>query len=158
MLGKWLPSYRKRAKRKVSTSPKFYFSDVGVVSCLSKRGAVEMGSELMGKAFENWIFHEIDCHRMYSELYYNLSFWRLTSGIEVDFILGDMEVAIEVKSSQKVRPEYSKGLLQLKIEHPTLKRMLLVCTVDERRVLDSGVEVMPYQDFLNELWSGEIVK
>ena len=158
MLGKWLPSYRKREKRKVTTSPKFYFSDVGVVSHLSKRGFLEIGSELAGKAFENWIFHEIDCHRMYSELYYDLSFWRLTSGIEVDFILGDMEIAVEVKSSQKIRPEHSKGLLQLKVDHPTIKRLIIVCTTDTKRVLDSGVEIMPYQDFLNELWNDYLIK
>ena len=111
----------------------------------------------MGKAFENWIFHEIDCHRMYSELHYDLSYWRLTSGIEVDFILGDMEVAIEVKASQKIRSEHSKGLLQLKEDHPHVKRLIMVCTTDKKRVLDTGVEVMPYQDFLDELWGGDVI-
>jgi uncharacterized protein len=157
MLGKWLPVYRKRPKRKISTSSKFYFSDVGVVSHLCKRGNIEYGSELMGKALENWVFHELDCHRMYSETYYDLSFWRLTSGIEVDFILGDMNVAIEVKSSSRVRSEHSKGLQQLKIDHPEVKRLILVCLTDKKRQLDSGVEIMPYSNFFDDLWAGKIM-
>src|SRR5690606_15649866 len=31
LIGRWLPAYRKRPKRKIQSSPKFYFSDVGVV-------------------------------------------------------------------------------------------------------------------------------
>ena len=42
MLGRWLPSYRKRPKRRVAMLPKFYFSDVAVVNQLAKRGTVEV--------------------------------------------------------------------------------------------------------------------
>jgi len=35
LLGRWLPSFRKRPKRRVAASPKFYFSDVGVVNFLA---------------------------------------------------------------------------------------------------------------------------
>ena len=59
LLGKWLPAYRKRRKRRLIGSPKFYFADVGVVNRLARRGALSPGSELYGKAFENWVFHEL---------------------------------------------------------------------------------------------------
>lgn len=54
MLGHWLPAWRKRPKRRVIGAPKFYFADVGVAGYLAKRGHVAPGSELFGKALENY--------------------------------------------------------------------------------------------------------
>ena len=93
LLGRWLPAYTKRSKRRVITAPKFYFADVGMVNHLAKRGGLQAGSELYGKAFENWVFHELSAHNAYSEAFATLSYWRLASGIEVDFIVNDMQLA-----------------------------------------------------------------
>ena len=100
LLGRWLPAYTKRPKRRVITAPKFYFADVGMVNHLAKRGGLQAGSELYGKAFENWVFHELSAHNAYSETFATLSYWRLASGIEVDFIVNDMQLAIEAKASR----------------------------------------------------------
>ena len=86
LLGRWLPAYRKRAKRRLIGAPKFYFADVGVVNVLAMRARLERGSELYGKAFENWVFHELCAYNSYSESFAQLSYWRLASGIEVDFV------------------------------------------------------------------------
>jgi len=66
------------------------------VNFLARRGQLEAGSELFGKAFENWVFHELSAHNAYLEAYAELSYWRLASGIEVDFII-DADVAIEAR-------------------------------------------------------------
>ena len=87
MLGHFLEAYRKRPKRLVIGAPKFYFADVGVVNDLAKRGPLETGSELFGKAFENWIFHELNAHRSYQDVNHDLTYWHLASGTEVDFII-----------------------------------------------------------------------
>ena len=92
--------YRKRPKRRVSVAPKFYFSDVGVVNILARRGVLQPGSELFGKAFENWCHHELHTYNQYQERFAQLSYWRLAGGTEVDFIVNDMEIAIEVKGSK----------------------------------------------------------
>ncbi|MGH7820250.1 MAG: ATP-binding protein, partial [Candidatus Binatia bacterium] len=101
LLGRWLPGYTKRPKRRVIAAPKFYFADVGVVNHLARRGTLERGSELYGKAFENWLFHELAAHNAYADAFARLSYWRLASGIEVDFIVDDMRVAIEAKATTK---------------------------------------------------------
>lgn len=72
LLGRWLPAYRKRPKRRVQQSPKFYFSDVGVVNFLTRRGRLEVGSELFGKAFENWVMHELTAYNHYRERHMDL--------------------------------------------------------------------------------------
>lgn len=77
----------------------FYFFDVGIVNQLLKRKEIEQGSEVFGNAFEHFIYQEIYAHSSYSGLDYTVSYWRTTSQIEIDFVLGDNEVAIEIKSS-----------------------------------------------------------
>ncbi len=75
LLGRWLPAYRKRPKRRLVAAPKFYFSDVGVVNRLARRGVLEAGSELYGKAFENWVFHELSAFLAYRERDDALAYW-----------------------------------------------------------------------------------
>src|SRR5687767_4926099 len=69
LIGRWLPAYTRRPKRRVVTSPKFYFTDVGVVNHLARRGRLERGGELFGKALENWVLHELVAHVAYRESY-----------------------------------------------------------------------------------------
>jgi len=156
LLGRWLVSYRKRPKRRVAAAAKFYFSDVGVVNFLAKRGTLERGGELYGKAFENWCFHELTACNMYSEAYAELSYWRLSSGAEVDFIINDMEVAIEAKASQKINAKHLKGLRNLKVDHPSVKRRMIICLEQKSRETDDGIEIVPAKDFVEMLWHGEI--
>jgi uncharacterized protein len=157
LLAKWLPSYRKRPKRRVITSPKFYFSDVGVVNILAKRGFVEQGSELYGKTFENYIFHELSAYNSYKEKFFELSYWRLPSGIEVDFIINDAKIAIEAKTSQKVTSDHLKGLRELKIEFPKIKKRILVCLEKKPRLTEDKILILPYRNFLEQLWNGNII-
>lgn len=94
-LARWLPAYQKRPKRRVIGAPKLYFADVGIVNRLARRGELLAGSELYGKAFENWVFHELSTYLNYRERDIRLCYWRLASGVEVDFVLGDMQVALK---------------------------------------------------------------
>jgi hypothetical protein len=64
-----------------------------VVNFLTHRRDLSKKTASFGKAFENWVFHELQCFLKYSHAHYSMSYWQLTSGVEVDFILGDMEIA-----------------------------------------------------------------
>ncbi len=156
LLGRWLPAYRKRPKRRVIRAPKFYFVDVGVVNRLAKRGELSPGSELYGKAFENWVFHELSAFASYREFDGGLSYWRLASGIEVDFILGDMEIAIEAKSSARVTRDHLKGLRSLVEDHPDVGRRIVVCRESRARKTEDGIEILPASSFVRRLWAGDL--
>lgn len=158
LLGRWLPAYTRRPRRRVITSPKFYFSDVGVVNFLAKRGRMEPGSDLFGKAFENWCHHELVAYNLYSESFADLSFWRLTSGIEVDFVVDRMQLAIEAKASGRISSNHLKGLRQLKIDHPGVERRMVVCLEPKRRTTPDGIEVVPIHDFSLMLWQGKLFR
>ena len=154
--GRWLPAYRKRIKRRLIHASKFYFSDVGVVNFLAKRNHIEQGSTNYGKAFENWLFHELSAYNAYRERFAELSYWRLPSGVEVDFIINDMEVAIEAKATSKITTDHLKGIRNLKAEHPTVKQCIIVCHEQKQRVTSDHILICPAHAFIEKLWSGEI--
>jgi predicted AAA+ superfamily ATPase len=156
LLGQWLPAYRKRPKRRVIAAPKFYFADVGVVNHLARRGELHRGSELYGKAFENWVFHELRAHNAYSEAFARLSYWRLASGIEVDFIVNDMQVAIEAKATAKVTSDHLKGLRSLVQDHPRTKQRVVVCLERQSRRTEDGILILSATDFYERLSAGDL--
>lgn len=155
LIGRWLPAYRRRPKRRVIGAPKFYFFDVGVVNRLARRGTLRAGSELFGKAFENWVFHELSAHIAYADADASLAYWRLASGIEVDFIVNDMQVAIEAKASRRVTSDHLKGLRQLQLDH-NVGRRILVSLEPKRRTTDDGIEILPARTFARLLTEGRL--
>lgn len=156
LLGRHLPAYTARPKRRVIQAPKFYFADVGVVNHLAKRGPLQPGGELFGKALENVLHHELAAFREYHERDWSLGYWRLASGLEVDFVIGEAEVAIEVKSIAKVGTEHLHGLGAFAEDHPEVRRRIVVCNEPKRRKLSSGIEIVPVKTFLQELWKGGV--
>lgn len=155
LTGRFLPSFQKKPKRRVILAPKFYYFDVGIVNYLLKRGIIKMGSEAFGNAFEHFIYQELFAHSHYSGLNYPLHYWRTTSQIEIDFVLGDHEVALEVKSTTNATPRHAKGLASFAEEY-TVKKQILVTNDPFPRQM-GHVLVLPYMIFLQKLWAGEII-
>lgn len=155
LIGRFLPSFQKRPKRRVILAPKFFFFDVGIVNYLLKRGRIEMGSESFGNPFEHFIYQELVAHRHYSGIQYPLYYWRTASQIEIDFVLGDHEVAIEVKSTKNATLRHAKGLQRFAEEY-TIKKQLLVTNDPFPRQMGKTL-VLPWNIFLQKLWAGEII-
>ena len=144
-----LPAWRKSRKRKPLASSKYYFFDVGVVSALQGR-TFRSGTPEFGEALETYLMHELISYRDYVSGE-PLSYWRSTSGFEVDFIIGD-HTALEVKAKANVSTSDLKPLRAL-AEEKRLRRYLCVSLEPRRRKFE-GAELIPYRDFLDELWNG----
>ncbi len=86
----------------------------------------------------------------YRERAVDLFYWRLASGIEVDFIVGNMAVAIEAKATVKVTADHLKGLRHLRDDHPRVRRVV-VCLEPRRRRTDDGIEILPVTAFTEDL-------
>jgi len=144
-----IPAWRKSKKRKPLSSSKYYFFDVGIVAALQGR-EFRLGTPEFGEAFETYLMHELISYRDY-RFEEPLSYWRSTSGFEVDFILGD-HTAVEVKAKENISPNDIKSLRALSDEKK-LKRYLCVSLEPRARRLGE-VLILPYQEFLEELWDG----
>lgn len=155
LIGRYVPSYQHKPKRRVIQAPKFYFFDLGIVNYLLNRGEIKMGSETFGHAFEHFLYQEMFAHSRYSGKQYSISYWRTASQLEVDFILGEHEIAVEVKSTNNANPRHLKGLKRFAEEYNT-RQMILVCNEPMPRLMD-GVLVLPWKVFLERLWAGELM-
>ena len=142
-----LPAWRKSTKRKPLASSKFYFFDVGVVAALQGR-EFRAGTPEFGEALETYLMHELNSFSDYISGE-PLSFWRSTSGFEVDFIMGD-HTALEVKAKKNISPNDIKSLRML-AEERKLKRYLCVSMEPRRRKI-GNIDILPYKDFLDLLW------
>ena len=145
-----LPAWRKSKRRKPLASSKYYFFDVGVAGALQGRSFRPQTPEF-GEAFETYLMHELTCYRDYRSGE-PLSFWRSTSGFEVDFLIGD-HTAVEVKAKENVSAADLKGLKAL-AEEKRVKRLLVVSLEPRARTVD-GIRILPFRKFLEALWEGE---
>ena len=155
LIGRYLPSFQKRPKRRVITAPKFYLFDVGIANSLLYRGKIAQGSELFGKAFEHFIYQEIYAHSRYSGKEYPIYYWRTASQIEIDFVLGDHEVAIEVKATTQANSRHLKGLKAF-VEEYNVKKAILISN-DHTPRLSENILILPWKIFLERLWENEII-
>ncbi len=83
-----------------------------------------------------------------------LFYWRSTSKDEVDFIVTRdkvPELAIEVKSTTSPKSDHLQGLKFFGEDFPTCQKILL-CFVDEPRLLEGGIRVEPVGAFLQNGW------
>ena len=75
--------------------------------------------------------------------------------LEVDLVLGDSEVAIEIKATQNAITRHAKGLKSFAEEY-SVKKLLLITNDPFPRQMGE-VLVLPWQVFLKSLWAGEII-
>ena len=155
LLGHELPAFKMSTKRKAIETAKFYFFDIGVVRALRRLAPVLPGSSDFGKFFEHFIYMELRAWIDWRRPRTQLSYWRSQSGFEVDFLL-DEEVAIEVKAAERVVDRDLSGLRALR-EEGRFRRFILVAREDRPQRLD-GIDIMPWRDFLDALWSGHLME
>ena len=89
---------------------------------------------------------------------FDLSYWRLPSGIEVDFVLGDMEIAIEAKASSRITRDHLRGLRTLAEEHPAVRRRIVVCLEPRTRRTDDGIDILPAAEFARSLGGDSLAR
>jgi predicted AAA+ superfamily ATPase len=138
-------------KRKAIETAKFYFFDTGVVRALRRLPRVVPQQTEWGELFEQFIMMEIKSWLDYFEPLGTLHYWRSTSQFEVDFILNN-QFAIEVKSADRISNKHMNGLKALR-EDNICSAYLIVC-IEERPRIEDGIEILPWQTFLEQLWQG----
>jgi uncharacterized protein len=156
MIGNFVNAYQLKPKRRVVNAPKFYLFDIGVANFLNNRKNIENKSFDFGFAFEHFIYLELKAYSQYSGKHFKISYWRTSSQFEVDFILGENEVAIEVKSADNIQPKHLKGLKAFNEEY-IVKKNIIVCQEAYPRLIENAILIQPWKLFLNNLWAGEVI-
>jgi len=146
-----LTIFTKRAKRELSSHPKFYFFDAGVYRALRPRSIKDTTAEINGAGLEGLIAQHLMAWKDYTTEKHEINFWRTRSGVEVDFIVfGAFGFwAIEIKNAETVRSEDLRPLTTFKEDYPEARTMLLYR--GKERLLKNDVLCMPCDDFLKQL-------
>ena len=151
----FVPAFMGTKKRRALSSPKFYLFDVGVANYLRHCRNLAPGSDEFGHAFEHFIIQELIAYMGYNHAQERLSYWRSSSGYEVDAVIGEGRVAIEIKSSDEAKSRHTRGLKAFSEDYPNAR--LIVVSLDKYRRKMNDVEVIPALEFLDDLWKGLIV-
>ena len=144
-----LPPYFENFGKRVIKSPKYYFTDTGLLSYLldiEKAGQIAR-DPLIGNIFENLIVLEALKARYNQGLKSNLYFFRDSQGKEIDLLYktGGQFSGIEIKSSSTWHEDFKQALLYFsKAIHPLAKSYIVYS--GENRTFSDGLAVLNYKD------------
>lgn len=146
-----IPSFTRRAKRRLVSHPKFYIFDVGVYRTLRPTGPLDTPEEVGGHAFETLLLQELIATNAYMRLGYGIHYWRTSSGLEVDFVLyGERGIkAFEVKRTSRVTRSITNGLRAFLKDYPEAKGHLVYG--GDRRMREGDIDIISMRDALREL-------
>lgn len=149
-----LPVFARRARRRVTAHPKFFFADAGVFRSLRPAGPLDRPEEARGAALEGLVAQHLRAWSDYSGAAATLAFWRTRAGSEVDFVLYGRGVfwALEVKHAARIRPADLRPLKTFAQDYPRAQTRLAYLG-GERLEID-GVLCLPAAELLHGIVPG----
>lgn len=150
LIAERVPVFTRRAKRKMSAHPKFFFFDCGVYQAIRPRGPLDSPEEIQGPAWETLVWQELRAMNEYTASAYDLFTWRTQAKQEVDIIAyGEKGLhAIEVKRSERIRKEDLESLQLFKQDYP-MAQLYFVYGGKERKVIHD-INIWPLEQFLQK--------
>ncbi len=149
-----LPVFVKRAKRRLTNHPKFFWFDCGVFRSIRPAGPLDSPEEIAGGALEGLVAQHLKAWINLTNPTTSLSFWRTPAGTEVDFVVYGPEefCAIEVKHSSSVRTRDLRPLKAFGEDYPEAS-LRLVYRGNQRLEID-GILCLPCDEYLKKIIPG----
>lgn len=144
-----MPPFFTNTRKRLTKSPKIYFTDCGLAAYLLDIDSPEMlnRDKMRGHLFENMVIMDY-MKRVYNEgknggLYY----YRDSNGNEVDLLVksGSTYDCYEIKSSSTFHPDFMKGLKNFEKAFPDLVRQKSVIYAGENMPTVDGVLIAGYR-------------
>lgn len=151
MIGYRIPVFAKRAQRRLTAHPKFYFFDTGIYRTLRPMGPLDLPEEAEGIAFESLVFQELNSLNALLNLGYKLYYWRTSNNLEVDFVLyGQRGIkAFEVKRTAKPSRSMLGGLKSFLADFPSARAYFIYG--GKRKMREGKIEILPITETLPQL-------
>ena len=146
-----LPPYYKNFGKRVIKSPKYYFTEIGLLAYLLgiEKNTQVSRDPLVGNIFENLAVIEVLKSRYNQGRNAELYYFRDSNGNEIDLLCktGDGLVGVEIKSASTWNSSFSKSLTHFSESNEKLAGRIVVYS-GSRIDLSSGVQVRSYKDFV----------
>jgi uncharacterized protein len=144
-----LPPFFENFGKRVIKAPKYYFTDVGLLTFLLGLSTPDQVTRdpLVGAIFENLVVLECLKTRYNQGQMAELYFFRDSNRNEVDLVVRDGRdlKAIEIKASQTFRKELLRGLRRFAALSPYVRDSILVYN-GESYVLSDGIRAISFHD------------
>ena len=141
--------YLKNARKRILTSPRYYFFDLGVRNALAR---VPLTEDLLnadkGKLFEHAVILELIRRIRAQNLDYKVHYWRTGGGADVDCVIdtGKDVIPIEIKSGAKVSLSALRGLSSfIETYKGKVKKAYVITTGRRPEKLTDTITVLPWQ-------------
>jgi predicted AAA+ superfamily ATPase len=149
-LGWWLPGYSGSSRKRLLTTPRFCFFDIGVRNAAAGLPAQRSLLDVQGgRLLEHWVGQELAARTSYLGRGHRLSYWRTAHGVEVDFVVETprSDLPIEVKWTERPRPEDARHVETFLDDHGSrAKKGFVVCRCPARQQLTDRVVAIPWSE------------
>jgi len=154
-----LSPYFENFGKRIAKSPKYYFTDTGLLSFLLDIEKPEqlLRDPLIGNIFENLVILEALKARYNQGLKPNLYFYRDHQGREIDLLFKSASTltGIEIKSASTWNNSFKRNLVQFSKNNRPLTRRYIIYSGDQREFSD-GVSAVNYKNTSELLTKGEL--
>jgi predicted AAA+ superfamily ATPase len=140
--------YLKNARKRILSSNRYYFFDLGVRNVLARFPiTASLFNTQKGVLFEHAVVLEIIRRIKTLNKNYKVCYWRTSAGAEVDCVIdmGDRVIPIEIKSSSFVTQSEIKGLRNFMSDYGDVAKHGYVITMGERKeALAKDITAIPW--------------
>ncbi|MCB4755919.1 MAG: DUF4143 domain-containing protein [Elusimicrobia bacterium] len=156
LIGYWVPGWQPRLKVREKQNPKFYFFDCGVVRAILGLLRDKIETAERGALFETFVFNEVRAAIHYLDVGGEIFYYRTPAGVEVDLIWsrGKHAWGAEIKAATEWKSEFGKGLKDL-IEQKKIQAAYGIYR-GTRSFSESGVVILPFEEFSKRLFDGDL--
>jgi len=137
--------YFKNARKEISKSPIFYFTDLGLRNFALGLFGREIDPQETGLLFQNFVFLNLWENSKLGSA--RIKFWRTKDGAEVDFVVNftQEQVPIEVKFRKLKKPEISRSFRSFLSKYQPKRAFLINLELrKERKIARTKVFFIPY--------------
>lgn len=148
-----LDPYIGNTRKRLLTTPRYYFFDVGIRNACAKLpmdvGILNLDG---GRLFEHFVILEVLRRIRAHNLPWKTYFWRTSGGAEVDLVIDQQEakgvIPIEIKFSKNISRGDIKGLLSFLEAYPNkVKEAFVIAPIDKPFRLEEKITVIPWYSF-----------
>jgi predicted AAA+ superfamily ATPase len=143
--------YLKNARKRLMSTPRYYFFDIGVRNALALMPMDPASSQAnKGQLFEHAVMLELIRRVRALRNHWRVCFWRTGAGAEVDCVIdmGDKVIPIEIKSSRAVRKAELRGLANFLADYPKVAKMgYVIFQGDLPEQVTENIAAVPWDRF-----------
>lgn len=149
-----LPPFYTNTRKRLTKSPKIYFTDCGLASFLLEIDSPQTlnRDKMRGHLFENMVIMDFLKNRYNAGNNGGLYFYRDSNGNEIDLLVknGSKYDCYEIKSAATFHPDFIKGLRSFEKAFPELTRDQTVIYSGEDMPSFNGVSIVNYRQMTSE--------